>query len=146
MHISRVTCAHTISQMICFGGISNRNGKITVITRISAKFKLLEVSLFFNKYRSHLSGTILWLICWWAGTLSSNVCYCFLYHGPTNTSCSLTGVSRDSAAIQKRFYTLFTPVHMMLPKQTKIEHLPRDASTILREWYLTATFSGTTQC
>ena len=52
VHISRVTCAHTISQMICSGGISNRNGKITAITRISANFKLL-------KYRSHSASTFL---------------------------------------------------------------------------------------
>ena len=60
--ISRVTCAHTISQMICSGGISNRNGKITEITRISTNFKWLQVPFSFSKYRSHSAGTVLWLL------------------------------------------------------------------------------------
>ena len=47
--ISRVTCAHTISQMICSGGILNRNGKMTEITRISNGCK----------YRSHSASTVL---------------------------------------------------------------------------------------
>ena len=37
-------------------------------------------------------------------------------------------------------------VHAMPPEQTKIEHLPRDASAILRERYLAGTFSVVTQC
>ena len=52
MHISRVTWGSqgSISQMICPGGISNRNGKITAITRI------LSIS---NccKYSSHSTST-----------------------------------------------------------------------------------------
>ena len=51
-HILRVTCAHTISQMICSCGISNRNGKITEITRISTNCKWLQVPFSFSKYRS----------------------------------------------------------------------------------------------
>ena len=50
--ISMVTCAHTISQMICSGGISNRKGKITEITRISTNFNDC-------KYRSHSASTVL---------------------------------------------------------------------------------------
>ena len=51
MHIARVTCAHTISQMLCSGGISNKDGKITAITRISANYNCC-------KYRSHSAGTV----------------------------------------------------------------------------------------
>ena len=36
-------------------------------------------------------------------------------------------------------------VHAMPPHSTKIEHLPRDASAILRERYLAGTFSVVTQ-
>ena len=37
-------------------------------------------------------------------------------------------------------------VHAMPPESTKIEHLPRDASAILREQYLAGTFSVVTPC
>ena len=37
-------------------------------------------------------------------------------------------------------------VHAMPPQSTKIEHLPRDTSAILRERYLAGTFSVVTQC
>ena len=95
--------------MICSGGISNRNGKITEITRISTDFKWLQVPFSFSKYRSHSAGTVLWLIFWWAGTFSSNSHCRSLYRGPANASYSLTGVSYDSAGIPKRFYALFYP-------------------------------------
>ena len=52
---------------------SNRNEKIIATTRISANFKLLQVPFSFSKYRSHLVGTVLWLIFWCAGTFSSNL-------------------------------------------------------------------------
>ena len=38
--------------MICSGGISNRKGKITEITRISTNFKWLQVPFSFSRYRS----------------------------------------------------------------------------------------------
>ena len=38
--------------MICSGGISNRNGKITETTRISTNFKWLQEPFSFSKYRS----------------------------------------------------------------------------------------------
>ena len=78
--------AHTISQVICSGGISNKNGKITAITRISANFKLLQVPFSFSRYRYHSAGTVLWFIFWWAGTFSSNSHYRSLKHGPKNAS------------------------------------------------------------
>ena len=37
-------------------------------------------------------------------------------------------------------------VHAMPPQSTKIKHLPKDASAILRERYLAGTFSVVTQC
>ena len=65
---------------------------------------------------------------------------------------SLSKPSRDCTRVLKRFYALFLPmctlsrclVHAMPPQSTKIEHLPRDASAILRERYLVGTFSGVT--
>ena len=65
---------HTLF-LICPCGISNKNGKITVITSISANFNCC-------KYRSHPTGTVLilqvpfsGLYFWWAGTFSSNSHY-----------------------------------------------------------------------
>ena len=78
MHISRVTCAHTISRIICSGCISNKNGKITAITRIAANLKFLQVPFSLSRYRSHSAGTVIWLIFWWAGTFSSNSHYSYL--------------------------------------------------------------------
>ena len=110
---------YTISQIICSGGISNRNGKITAITHISANFKLLQVPFFFNKYRSRSAGIFFWLIFWWAGTFFSNSPYCSF-----STYKSLAQIYRDSAGIPKRFYELFSPpctlcrrlIHAMLPQ------------------------------
>ena len=120
--------------------------EITVITRISASSKLLQV-LF------SLACTVLWLIFCCASTFSSNSHYRSLYHGPTNASYNLTGVSCDSPGILKRFYALLLPtckfthclVHAMPPQSPKIDHLPSDASAILRERYLAGTFSVVTQ-
>ena len=111
VHISRVTRAPNISQMIWSGGISNRNRKITAITRISANFKLLQVylQLSCSKYRSHSAGTVLWLIFWWAGTFSSNSHSRSLYTGPSNALYSLSTPSCDCTSILKRFYAFFYP-------------------------------------
>ena len=62
-------------------------------------------------------------------------------------------VSCDSVGIPKRFYALLVPictfshclVHGMPPQSPKIDHLPSDASAILRERYLAGTFSVVTQ-
>ena len=63
---------HTISQMICSSGISNKNGWITATTCISATFKLLQVPFWFSRYHHHSAGTVLWITFWRAGTFSSN--------------------------------------------------------------------------
>ena len=86
-------------------------------------------------------------------TFSSNSHYRSLYHGPTDASYSLAGVSCDSPGILKRFYALLLPictfshclVHAIPPQSPKIGHLPSDASAILRERYLAGTFSVVTQ-
>ena len=111
--------------------------------------------------RSHAADTVLYLQVpspSYTSTVldpsTSNSRYRSLYTGPSNASYSLSKPSRDCTSILKRFYALFLPmctlslclVHAMPPQSTKIEHLPRDASAILRERYLTGTFSVVTQC
>ena len=134
--------------MIWFDGISNRTD------RNNCNHSHFSHSVLnYCKYRSHLASTVLWLIFCCASTFSSNSHYRSLYHGPTNASYSLTGVSCDSPDILKRFYALLLPiytfshclVHAMPPQSLKIDHLPSDASAILRERYLAGTFSVVTQ-
>ena len=82
------------------------------------------------KYLSHLARTVLWLVFWWAGTFSSNSCYCCLDHRPTNTLYSLTGGSSDSLGILKSFYSPLLPlcplshclIHLMPSQSPKIDH------------------------
>ena len=80
--------------------------------------------------------------------------YRSLYTGPSNASYSLSKASRECTSILKRFHALFLPlctliqclVIAMPPQSLKIDHLPSDASAILRERYLASTFSVVTQC
>ena len=79
--------------------------------------------------------------------------YRSLYTGPSNASYSLSKASRECTSILKRFHALFLPlctliqclVIAMPPQSLKIDHLPSDASAILRERYLAGTFSVVTQ-
>ena len=69
------------------------------------------------------------------------------FTGPSNASYSLYKPPHDCTALFLPLCTLSRClVHAMSPKSTKIEHLPRDASAILRERYLAGTFSVVTQC
>ena len=79
--------------------------------------------------------------------------YRSLYAGPSNASYSLSKASRVCASILKRFHALFLTlctlieclVLAMPPQSLKIDHLPGDASAILRERYFAGTFSVVTQ-
>ena len=110
--------------------------------------------------RSHSAGTVLYLQVpspHYTSTVldpsTSNSQYRSLYTGPSNASYSLSKASRDCTSILKRFHVLFLPlctlmqclVHAMPPQSLKIDHLPSDASAILRERYLAGTFSVVTQ-
>ena len=110
--------------------------------------------------RSRAAGTVLYLQVpspWPASTVlspsTSKSQYRSLYTGPSNASYSLSNASRDCTSILKRFHALFLPLCTLIqclmlampPQSLKIDHLPSDASAILRERYLAGTFSVVTQ-
>ena len=111
--------------MICSGGISNRNGKITEITRISTNFKWLQVPFSFSRYRS-LAYILMsrYLLFKFALPFSLAQTYKRLVQ-------PYRGFLYDSAGIPKRFYALFfTPVHTQsMPRS-------RDAAWIDENWTL----------
>ena len=112
------------------------------------------------KYSSHAAGTVLYLQVpspLPASTVlnpsTSKSQYRSLYTGPSYALYSLSKASRDCTSILKCFHALFLPlctliqclVLAMPPQSLKIDHLPSDASAILREGYLAGTFSVVTQ-
>ena len=148
MHISRVTCAHTISLVVLQTELKNKcdHSHFSQFQIAASTARIQQVPFSFSKCRSLVYILMnRYLLFKFALPFSLARTYKRLVR--------LTGVSRDFAGILKCFYALFLPlrtfsrclVHAMPPQSTKIEHLPRDASAILRERYLAGTFSVTTQ-